>query len=192
MTKLRWTISGLGLAAFLVVFWAVAARHQTPAGQARLAEVTRQSLPQLKQEFNASPGSERVLLLLSPTCPVCLEGTSRVDAMLKSHPNRNIRVLAIWEPILPTDWSRPTNAALNRLSDPRVAQWWDKQHVVAGLLNASHGTQDPGCCRWNGTLWDVIAVYPPGVRWDQTLPPPKLFAGPVVRGAPQWNAKILQ
>lgn len=192
MTKRKWTIFGIGLAAFLAAFWTVAARHQTPAGQPPLAEVTEQSLSQLKEEFNASPHSERVLLLLSPTCPVCIEGSSRVDAALKSHPGSNIRVLAIWEPMLPTDWSRPTSAVLDRLSDPRVVQWWDKRHLVAGLLSASDGGLDPACCRRSGTLWDVIAVYPPGARWDQTLPLPKFFAGPVVRSVSQWNAKILR
>jgi hypothetical protein len=192
MTKRKWTIFGIGLAAFLAAFWAVSARHETPAGQPRLADVTVQSLPQLKQEFNASPDSERVLLLLSPTCPVCVAGSSRVNAVLKSHPAGSIRVLAIWEPILPTDWNKPTNAVLDRLSDRRVVQWWDKQHLIAQLLKESHGGQDPRCCKRNGTLWDVIAVYPPGARWDETLPAPQLIAGPVVQGAPHWNEKILQ
>jgi hypothetical protein len=192
MTKRKWTILGIVVAAFLAVFWAVTARHQTPAGQPRLADVSGQSLTQLKQEFNESSGSERVLLLLSPTCPVCIAGTSRLNAVLKSHPESNVRVLAIWEPILPTDWNRPTSAVLDRLSDRRVVQWWDKQHLIARLLKESDGGEAPGCCKWNGTLWDVIAVYPPGVRWGETLPAPKFFAGPVVRGAPQWNAKILQ
>jgi hypothetical protein len=192
MTKRKWTIFGVGLAVFLAAFWGVAARHQTPAGQPRLADVTELSLTQLKQEFNASVDKERVLLLLSPTCPVCVAGSARVNAVLKSHPGSNIRVLAIWEPILPTDWNRPTSTVLDRLSDRRVVQWWDKQHLIARLLKESDGGQDPGCCRRNGTLWDVIAVYPPGTRWEETLPPPQFFAGPVVRGAPQWNAKILQ
>lgn len=192
MSRRKWTIFGIVLAAFVIAFWAIAGRHQTPAGQPPLANVTQQSLPQLQQEFNSSPDSERVLLLLSPTCPACVQGSSVVNTVLKSHPGKNVRVLAIWEPMLPTDWSKPTSVVLDRLSDHRVVQWWDQQHVVAHLLKASAQGQNPGCCTRKGTLWDVIAVYPPGVQWTTSLPAPKFFAGPVVRGAPQWESKVLQ
>lgn len=190
MTKRKWITFGIVAGTFLVLFWAVAARHQTPAGQPPLANVTHQSLAQLRQQFNAATDSERVLLLLSPTCPVCIQGSSRVNAILRSHPGSKIRVFAIWEPILPTDWNSPTSGVLSRLSDRRVFQWWDKQHLIAHLLQQSAAGQDPQCCRRNGTLWDVIAVYPPGAQWMETLPPPALFAGPVVRGAPLWDANV--
>jgi hypothetical protein len=189
--KRKWIVFGAALAVFVIAFVAVAAGHQTPSGQPPLANLNRQSLAQLRQEFNASPDSERVLLLLSPTCPVCVEGSSVVNKVLKQHPAGNIRVLVIWEPILPTDWNRPTSAVLDRLSDRRAIQWWDKQHLIATMLQASLNQQSPDCCKHHGTLWDVIAVYPPGAKWTETLPVPKFFAGPVVRGAPQWNASAL-
>lgn len=192
MKRGRWIVIAGVLAAFCLTFWAVATRHQTPAGQPRLATVSEQSLPQLKEEFNGSPDSERVLLLLSPTCPVCVKGGSVVNAVLKTHPASSVRVIAIWEPILPTDWIRPTSVVLDILSDRRVIQWWDNQHLVAHLLQTSVGQQGPGCCRRHGTLWDVIAVYPPGAKWADALPAPTYFAGPVVRGAPQWESKLLQ
>lgn len=192
MTKRRWTIFGVAVAAFLVAFLLVAARHQTPPGQPPLAIVTQQSLAQLKQEFNASADSERVLLLLSPTCPVCVAGGSEVNAVLRRHPQDKIRVLAIWEPMLPTDWNRPTSVVLDRLSDRRAVQWWDNQHLVSAMLKSSFANGDIACCERNGDLWDVIAVYPPGVQWANRLPAPKFFAGPVVRGAPQWDRKLLQ
>jgi hypothetical protein len=192
MTKRKWMVFGIALIAFLSVFASVEFRHQTPAGQPPLMSVNQQSLAKLKQEFNASRDSERVLLLLSPTCPVCVAGSSQVNAVLKRHPRGDIRVFAIWEPILPTDWSRPTSVVLHRLSDPRAIQMWDEHHMVARLLKAAAGDRNPGCCKHNETLWDIIAVYPPGAQWTDSLPAPELFAGPVVRGAPQWDKKLLQ
>jgi hypothetical protein len=190
MTKRKWIIFGTALAAFAVVFWAVTARHETPPGQPQLAVVTQQTLLQVKEEFNASVDSERVVLLLSPTCPVCIQGSSVVNDILRRHPENKIRVIAIWEPMLPTDWNRPTTAVLDRLSDRRAIQWWDNQHIIAGLLKASAGKENPGCCKRNETLWDVISVYPPGMKWTETLPSPAFFAGPVVRGAPKWEAQL--
>jgi hypothetical protein len=192
MTKRKWAVFVVIILVFLAVFWLVAARHQTPPGQPPLADINQQSLAQFRQEFNASSGSERVLLLLSPTCPVCVAGSSEVNAVLRHHPRSHVRVFAVWEPILPTDWNRPTSVVLHRLSDARATQMWDKQHLVADLVKNSADDLDPGCCKHNGVLWDIIAVYPPGAQWTDSLPAPELFAGPVVRGAPQWNAKLLQ
>jgi hypothetical protein len=192
MTKRKWMIFGTVVAAFVALFAAVTVRHRTPAGQPPLMDVSQQSISQLKQEFNASSGEERVLLLLSPTCPVCVEGSSVVNAVLKRHPGSDIRVFAVWEPILPTDWSRPSSVVLDRLSDRRAVQMWDRHHLVANLLKQSAAGRDPGCCKRNQTLWDIIAVYPPGARWTDSLPAPRLFAGPVVRGAPQWDTTLLQ
>jgi len=184
-------IFGIALIAFLAVFWAVAARHQTPSGQPSLADVTPQTVEQVKQEFNAAADSERVLLLLSPTCPVCIKGGSVVNEILRRNPGSKIRVIAIWEPMLPTDWNKPTSAVLDRLSDRRAIQWWDNQHLIANLLDRSVGGKKPGCCKRKGTLWDVIAVYPPGTKWTtESLPATQFFAGPVVRGAPEWETQL--
>jgi len=191
MTRPRWMVFGVALVAFLAAFWVVASRHQTPPGQPPLADVTVQTVEQIKQEFNASENSERVLLLLSPTCPVCIKGSSAVNEILRRNPKSKIRVIAIWEPMLPTDWNKPTSAVLSRLSDLRATQWWDNQHLIAELLNASVAGQKPGCCKRKDTLWDVIAVYPPGAKWAETLPAPQFFAGPVVRGAPEWEAQLV-
>ena len=91
-------------------------------------------------------------------------------------------VFAVWEPILPTDWMPPTTGALSRLSDRRIRQFWDKNHAVAEILAQSRVDQpQPDCCRRRGTLWDLVAVYPPGAEWRATLPVATVFDGPVVR-----------
>lgn len=190
MRKRKWTIAGTMLTVFFVALLAVTSQHETPRGQPPLADVSPQTLSQLKKQFNASPDSEHVILLLSPTCPVCVEGSSVVNEILRRHPANKVRVIAIWEPILPTDWNRPTTAVLERFSDERVVQWWDKQHVLAGQLRASFQGKPPGCCSRHETLWDVIAVFPPGAKWEENLPAPAFFAGPVVRGAPAWEAQL--
>jgi len=93
-----------------------------------------------------------------------------------------VTVFAVWEPILPTDWMPPTTGALRRLSDHRVRQFWDKNHVVAQTLAESRlGQPPPSCCSRSGTLWDLIAVYPAGAKWRATLPPATVFDGPIVR-----------
>jgi hypothetical protein len=91
-------------------------------------------------------------------------------------------VFAVWEPILPTDWSAPTTFALRRLSDRRVRQLWDKEHYMAKAMAKSRDRgSNPACCNRRGVLWDLMAVYPAGAIWGQSLPPAIVFNGPVVR-----------
>jgi hypothetical protein len=92
-----------------------------------------------------------------------------------------------------TDWRKPGNRILARLSDPRVEQIWDRQHLVAKQLakDARAPQPEPECCTRNGVLWDLAALYPPAVLWTDTLPQAVLFNGPVVDRRPQIQAILL-
>jgi hypothetical protein len=82
-----------------------------------------------------------------------------------------------------TDWMRPTTPVLARLHDTRAAQFWDAGHALARRLSddARAPQPEPVCCRSNGVLWDLAAVYPPGAHWEGRMPPAVFFNGPVVR-----------
>jgi hypothetical protein len=121
---------------------------------------------------------------------VCLRGASAVEKILAAQPDAKVRVFAVWEPILPTDFSAPATFTLRRLSDRRVTQFWDKRHVLAQAMAESRDRgAKPGCYISRGILWDLIAVYPAGAVWNKTLPEATLFDGPVVRAVAR--AKIL-
>lgn len=60
---------------------------------------------------------------------------------------------------------------LKRLSDLRVAQYWDREHLVSKSI----GEQD-------GVVWDYVAVYPPGKMWEQGPPEPTYSNAPVIHG----------
>ncbi len=105
--------------------------------------------------------------------------------MLDQHSNAKVRVFAVWEPILPTDWIAPSTGTLGRLSDARVHQFWDKDHLLATIMADSHERQTkPKCCNRRGILWDLVAVYPAKAVWTDHLPPAVVFDGPVVRMMP--------
>jgi hypothetical protein len=60
---------GLGLAAFAIFagLFYLYGGHQTPSGQAPLANLSAANLSELKDEFNGSQANVRILVLLSPT-----------------------------------------------------------------------------------------------------------------------------
>ena len=88
----------------------------------------------------------------------------------------------MWEPILPTDMAPPITSVLGRLSDRRVQQYWDPDHLVATQMAADARPPQPqqDCCRQSGNLWDLAAVYPKGASWSDRLPTATVFDGPVV------------
>jgi hypothetical protein len=108
--------------------------------------------------------------------------------MLERTSNTKVRVFAVWEPILPTDWIEPSRLTLNRFADSRVRQFWDKSHALAQVMaDASDSQPKPKCCNRKGVLWDLIAVYPAGAVWNDRLPPAIVFDGPVVKVVPdKW------
>jgi hypothetical protein len=74
---------------------------------------------------------------------------------------------------------------LARLSDARVAQYWDKSHLFAEQLgqkiNADMAQPKPSCCNRNGTQWDEVAVYRRDAKWNDELPHAVFLNGPVIR-----------
>ena len=89
----------------------------------------------------------------------------------------------MWEPVLLTDWSSPSTAALRRISEPRVSQYWDKHRIISHEM----GEHDR-----RSIVWDHIAVYPPGASWKD-LPPKAVYeGGPVVYVTDQARAAVSQ
>jgi hypothetical protein len=101
----------------------------------------------------------------------------------------SLRVFVVWEPMLPTDWQRPSGQTLGRISDGRAAQYWDEGHLIAGQVKQQlRGQKGPACCEDNGILWDMLALYPPGAGWSDAAP--VFDDGPVYRVAPELGARI--
>ena len=96
--------------------------------------------------------------------------------------------------MLPTDWQRPGAAVLGRIPDTRVRQYWDPGRLLARRIAAEARDPQPKqqCCVRDGVLWDLAAVYPPGLRWDDQLPPAVFFNGPVVKVAADLERVLLQ
>jgi hypothetical protein len=91
-------------------------------------------------------------------------------------------VFAVWEPMLPTDLSAPVTRTLARLSDPRVRQYYDPDHLLATRMKADARPPQPtpDCCTRKGILWDLMAIYPAGATWADKMPVADIFNGTVV------------
>jgi len=94
--------------------------------------------------------------------------------------------------MLPTDWAAPASSVLRRLSDRRVHQYWDPNHLLATQMKKDARAPQPvqDCCIRSEILWDLAAVYPPGSMWSDRMPPATVFNGPVVDVADAIEAAI--
>ena len=98
--------------------------------------------------------------------------------------------MVVWEPILPSDWSRPTRPVMARVPDRRVIQFWDKDHLIAKQLDNQLHTRQPNCCSHSGILWDLVAVYPRGTKWGESEP--LYIDGPVFKVETELQNQILK
>ena len=102
-----------------------------------------------------------------------MQGASAIEKLLGEQHDPRVRVFVVWEPVLATDLGAPSTATLRRVSDARVSQYWDKEHLVSRLL----GERDR-----SSVVWDYVAVYQPGKVWDQAPPEPVYSRVPVIHG----------
>lgn len=101
-------------------------------------------------------------------------------------PGQPLRAFLVWEPVIATDRGAPGSAVLARAPDPRVQQFWDADTVLSRtwqpvLRQAAVPVVGKESLVTGKTVWDVVAVCEPGVRWNSAPPVPSFLGGPVVR-----------
>jgi len=123
-------------------------------------------LAELRTRFNADRGKVRVLMLLSPTCPMCVGGASVVQKqVLDTVKSPDVRVYAVWVPILDSDGETTVGRASTRLPDSRVTRYWDgKGELVKSFARVLALGERPA--------WDVYMLYGPEAEWKSDPPMP--------------------
>ena len=188
---MRRLLAPLAVVALLVLARAyLATEGSTPSGQPALEHL--RSADALKAHFNRDPSQWRLVILLAPSCWVCLKGARVIEEILHQRANLPLSVLVVWQPMLTTDWGRPGTRTLGRLTDQRVRQFWDADHTVAAALETSFSEREDGlgCCVTDGVWWDLVAVFPPGTEWSERLPEPLLLDGTVEEVADRFTALL--
>ena len=90
-------------------------------------------------------------------------------------------MFVVWEPVLASDWAPPNAAAQARIGDLRVRQFWDRPLRLSDAIRAADDPKVLGEKRLKGPIvWDYVAVFPPGVRWDDRYPVPEYAGAPVL------------
>ena len=123
------------------------------------------SLPgtgKLRQDFNEAFSTVRLVAVLSPTCPHCLEGYHLVRRM-----SAGPTCFVLWTAMLDGD---SVGTAMDQItSDQRCINYWeDEGWPVSSSLRQVLGL---GPYDHRRSVWDVYLLYRPAIVWTGASPP---------------------
>ena len=83
-------------------------------------------------------------------------------------PGKEVKVYAVWVPILPTDAQIAVGRATKNLPDSRVSHYWDgESETVKGFAPVLDLGKRPA--------WDVYLVYDQNAEWKDGFPKPEFW-----------------
>ena len=116
-----------------------------------------------------------------------MRGASALQKVFEGRPGAKLKVLVVWLPVVKTDIAPPTKRVLGFLKDARVTQFWDEGRLTSKAMLAAAGEnpkwtkpEDRELCWGQGVVWDFVAVFPEGARWEKQVPAPDFYGFPVV------------
>jgi hypothetical protein len=113
----------------------------------------------LATQFRLASGCVRAVLIVSPTCQLCLDGALHAGAqLLDALSDVELRAYYVWVPMLPSDCREAAEAAAQRFSASRALHYWDPGRQFGRLMAQRLGI-NPG----HDAAWDVYLAYPRGV-----------------------------
>ena len=126
-----------------------------------------------------------------------MRGASALEAELASVPDKKARLFVVWMPVLATDLGPPSTDTMARVPDRRAAQYWDPKHAISARflalakahpdwLSADERTQAD-----RPVVWEFVATWKPGARWEAELPRPDFHGGPVVHVIDRFHDALL-
>jgi hypothetical protein len=141
-------------------------RNDSPKPPAQPVRQLSRNGVELTKLFNETPARVRLLLIVSPSCPLCKSGLGIVQRyVLDQIKDPGLRVFVVWEPALAHETSASVAAASRFISDPRVVQLWEDEHRFAGQAFA-------GVLKTGAPAWDVYLAFPGDIRWADAAPSP--------------------
>jgi hypothetical protein len=146
--------------------------RRTPSGQSPL--VTLDGLEPLRQAFSEARGP-KLLLLFSPTCPVCRQSASEVQRLLDADVDPTLHVFVVWTKVLRYDRLGPLPSALGTIHDGRANQYFDPRGLTAAAL-CRNEPQGSRMCAESPLLFGFVGFYPVGVVWTDAIPWPSFAA----------------
>jgi hypothetical protein len=126
----------------------------------------------LPAAFDAAASSLRLVVLVSPTCPICLDGAGVVRDSLAELDSAHVSVHVVWVPVLKGDTPEAARDSASLFgSTVRVAHYWDDDRALSSRYCDLLGLEERG----RSVAWDLYLIYEKGARWTVDPPMPKVW-----------------
>jgi hypothetical protein len=160
--------------------------HLTPAGQPPLDVLDFDTFDELKAAFNDAADRTRMIVMVSPMCPHCLNGASLIEKVLADSATAPVRVIVVWMRVVHSDRAvtAPNSLVLARIMDRRAIQFWDPDRMLSRRMVAElpRDTMYAMADTTGGSMpviWDIVAMWRPGVTWTDRIPSPDFQGHPI-------------
>jgi hypothetical protein len=123
----------------------------------------------LRDAFNRSRGSVRLVFLMDPICPYCLRGLKDLDTeVLSPHASdTSLSTFVINTPVLGAT-EKDTANTCSLVHNKLVIQYWDPNQELGTLFSQALGMKFG---HKEVYAWDVWLVYGPNAEWTGAVPP---------------------
>lgn len=167
---MRTAMIGLGLAWILVATTGCSSRNE--GRQVSASSVGYTVLDndghQLEKAFDRAKGSVRLVLLVDPTCPVCLRGLADIhDDLLAKDPDPRLQTFIVYEPVIGGTANDIAPTAV-LTGNTHIHRFWNPGGGFGRLFAKAVGLKRHGKYVY---AWDVWTIYGPDAAWKGIEPP---------------------
>jgi hypothetical protein len=126
----------------------------------------------LPAAFDAGVQSLRMIILVSPTCPICLDGVAIVEESLAELSSAEVSVHVVWLPVLKGDTPEAARHSARLIGyTAQVAHYWDVERALSNRYCELLRLEERG----RTVAWDLYLLYERGARWTADPPMPTLW-----------------
>ena len=118
----------------------------------------------LKDRLQQDSDKLTLVALISPVCPLCRNGFTDIQTVLKNIADDRLRVHVVFLPMYPGDNKRRAQTRMEEFADRRVSYYWDADRLT--------GADWAKTLQIDQTAWDVYMLYVPGTNWQGLSPIP--------------------
>ena len=124
-----------------------------------------------------------------------MRGVSALARAMEHASPDTVSLVVIWEPVILSDRRPPGRSVTQPIATLPAQRFWDgnllaSKSVVRTALK--HPEQLPAGVHIDESfiVWDIVALWPPGARWDDDMPLPEWFDSTVVDAEAELTTRL--
>lgn len=114
-----------------------------------------------------------------------MRGVSALARAMEHASPDTVSLVVIWEPVIISDRHPPGRSVTQPIATLTAQRFWDgdllaSKSVVRTALKHPERLPEGMHVDESFIVWDVVALWPPGARWENDMPLPEWFGSTVV------------